>query len=123
MHHLETLSTLDRAHETRRVIERVERSCVQPCGAAGKHGDPQSPLLEVPSIEIGDLEVLARRARFPRHRHRAIVVIVVEVQSRGGEVALGFRRFLLQRRGLAVLIELDHSVRPGVQDRGSNPKP
>ena len=92
---LEALPALDGAHEVGGVVERVEGAGVEPGGAARQHLDVEAPLLEVAAVEVGDLQLAARRRRqLGGVLHH---VVVVEVEPRDREVALGVLGLLLQR--------------------------
>ena len=77
---LQTLPPLDGAHVVAGIQQRVERSGVQPRGAAGEHLDRQPALVEVGLVDVGDL-VFASRRGLQRSRDLDDVV-VVEVQAR-----------------------------------------
>src|SRR5690606_12529028 len=58
---LVALAGLQRADEVRGVVEGVEGAGVQPGGAAGEDLDLQLALLQVATVEVGDLQLAADR--------------------------------------------------------------
>ena len=74
----------------------------------------EAALLEVAPVEVGDLQLAARRGL----ELGGVLddVVVVEVEPRHREVALRVLRLLLQRQRAALGVELHHAVGPRVGD-------
>src|SRR5262245_57405997 len=79
----QTLTLLDGLNVARRLHQRFVRAGVEPCDAARQLFDVQLSLVEVGPIDVGDLELAARRWSQPgRDVHH---LIVVEIQPGDGE--------------------------------------
>ncbi len=81
---------------------------VEPGDAAAHRLDAQLAVGEVCAVDVGDLELAARR-RFERLGD-GDDVCVVKVQARDGPVATGFCGFFLNRKRLHRLVEFDDAV-------------
>lgn len=111
---LEALASLDGLDEGCGLQQGVVRAGVEP-GIAAAHGlDMEVMAREVGLVDIGNLELTARRWLY-RLRDRDDV-LVVEIEARHGKIGLWLGRFLLEAHGLAPLVEFDDAVALGVAD-------
>src|SRR5205085_2880047 len=99
----QSLAQLDGLDEIRGLQQRLLRSRIEPRVAAAELLDSQRMLLEINAIEIGDLELSARR-RFQIARDLAHL-LVVEVQAGDGEVRARLRWLFFNGHGAAVIVE------------------
>lgn len=111
---LEALTGLDGLDEGCGLQQGVVGAGVKP-GVAAAHGlDVELVAREVGLVDVGDLELTARRWLY---RLRDIDdVLVVEIEARHGKVGLWLGWLLLEAHGLALLVELDDAVALGVAD-------
>ncbi len=110
--HHEALPLLDRLHEERRLQQRLVGAGVEPRDAAPEPLDVQRAPLEVVEVDVGDLELAARRRL--QARGNLDDVVVVEIQARDGVRRAGLRGLLFQADRAALVVELDDAVPPGV---------
>src|SRR5438093_10567562 len=109
-HH--ALPRLDRLDEGGRLQQRLVRAGVEPGHAAPELLDVQAVRAQIRGVDVGDLELAARRGHQPvRHLDHARVV---EVESRHRPRRARPRRLLLDRHRPARAVELDHAVALGV---------
>src|SRR5262249_43739593 len=59
--HHQALSLLDRVDEVRRLHQRIVGAGIEPGDAAGELLDMQLPTLQIRPVDVGDLELAARR--------------------------------------------------------------
>lgn len=111
---LEALASLDGLDEGCGLQQGVVGTGVEP-GVAAAHGlDVEFVAREVGLVDVGDLELTARRWLY---RLRDVDdVLVVEIEARHGKVGLWLGWLLLEAHGLALLVELDDAVALGVAD-------
>src|SRR5216684_384632 len=109
---LQALAQLDLLDEVRGAEERLLGTSIEPGVAAAELFDVQGPLLQIATIEIGDLELPS--GRWFQRLGESDDARVVEVESRHGEVRLRLLRLLLDADGPAVVVELDHAVALGI---------
>ena len=109
----QSLALLDRRDELAGVEQAVVGAGVEPGVAAPQRLHLQPALLEVDAIDVGDLQLAARR----RLECGGDVdhVVVVEVQPGDREVALRLARLLLDADRASRRVELDHAVALGVE--------
>lgn len=102
--HGHVLAALHGADELARLVEALHGAGVEPGVAAAQGDDGQAAVLQVHAVEVGDLELAARRGLYllGELAHAA----VVEVQAGHGVGALGVLRLLLDRDGVVVPVEL-----------------
>ena len=81
---------------------------IQPGGTAAHALHPQRAALQIDIVDIGDLQLAARR-RFDLLGNLDHIV-VVEIETGDGVVRLRLGRFLLNRDRLPLLVELHHAV-------------
>lgn len=111
---LEALAGLDGLDEGRGLQQGVVGAGVEP-GVAAAHGlDVELVAREVGLVDVGDLELTARR-RLYRLGDRDDV-LVVEIEARHGKIGLWLGRLFLEAHGLALFVELDDAVALGVAD-------
>ena len=111
---LEALASLDGLDEGCSLQQGVVGAGVEP-GVATAHGlDVELVAREVGLVDVGDLELTARRWLY-RLGDRDDV-LVVEIESCHSKVGLWLGRLLLEAHGLAPLVELDDAVAFGVAD-------
>src|SRR3990172_2369011 len=104
----ETLPLLDRGDERAGLEERIVRSGVEPRVTAPQELHREPLLLEVETVEIGDLQLAARRGLDPTRKLDH--VLVVEVQAGHCVPGLRLGGLLLDAHGAPARIELDHAV-------------
>lgn len=111
---LEALAGLDGLDEGCSLQQGVVRAGIEP-GIASAHGlDVKLVAREVGLVDIGDLKLTARRWLY---RLRDIDdVLIVEIETRHGEIRLRLGWLLLEAHGLALLVELNDAVALGVAD-------
>src|SRR5262249_62346098 len=80
--HHETLSLLDGLDERRGLKQRLVRPGVEPRDAAAEAFDVQRAGLQVRAVDVGDLELTARRRPEPRGDAGDLVVVEVETGDR-----------------------------------------
>ena len=90
------------------------RPCIEPCEALRKGLNLQLSGLQKLLIDSGDLQLAASRRFDPLGDLDHLVRI--EIESHDGIVRLGFRGLLLDRKTVAVPVELGHAVTFGVLD-------
>ena len=111
---LEALAGLDGLDEGGCLQQGVVGACVKP-GVAAAHGlDVELVAREVGLVDVGDLELTARR-RLDLLRD-SDDVLVVEVKTRHGKVGLRRGWLFLEAHGLAPLVELDDAVALRIAD-------
>ena len=111
---LEALTGLDGLNEGCGLQQGVVGAGVEP-GVAAAHGlDVELLAREVGLVDVGNLELAARRW-LDGLRDRDDV-LVVEVEARHGEVGLRCGGLFLEAHSLAFLVELDDAVALGVAD-------
>ncbi len=96
----------------RRLEQAVVGAGVEPGVAAAHDLDVELAQLEVALVDVGDLELAARR-RLDVGRDVADLA-VVEVQARDRVVALGHLGLFLDAEGAEVTVEFDHAIALGV---------
>ena len=111
---LEALAGLDGLDEGCSLQQGVVRAGIEP-GVAAAHGlDVELVAREVGLVDVGDLELTARRWLY---RLRDVDdVLVVEIEARHGEIGLWLGRLLLEAHGLALLVKLNDAVALRVAD-------
>ena len=111
---LEALAGLDGLDKGCGLQQGVVGAGVKP-GVAAAHGlDVELVAREVGLVDVGDLELTARRWLY---RLRDVDdVLVVEIETRHGEIRLRLGWLLLEAHSLAFLVELDDAVALGVAD-------
>ena len=105
---LEPLPQLDLLDEVRGAEERLLRAGVEPGVAASELLDGELAHLEVAAIEVGDLQLAARRRR--QILRQLDDALIVEVEPRHGEVRLRLLRLLLDADGAPAPVEVDDAV-------------
>lgn len=111
---LEALTGLDGLDEGCGLQQGVVGAGIEP-GIASAHGlDVKLVAREVGLVDVGDLELTARRWLY-RLGDRDDV-LVVEIEARHGEIGLWLGRLFLEAHSLALLVELDDTVALGVAD-------
>src|SRR5262245_40001161 len=110
----QTLSLFDRVNVVRRLDERVVGAGVEPGDAARQLLDVQLSAIEIRAVDVGDLELAARRRL--EVRRDVDDLVVVEVQPGHRVRRLGTRRLFLETDRAAVAVELDDSVALGIAD-------
>ena len=93
---LEALALLDGLHEGRRLQQAVGRAGIEPGAAAAEPFDVQRAVLQIDAVEIGDLQLAARRRLQPRGE--SLTSRVVEIEAGHRPVGFRRRRLLLDRR-------------------------
>lgn len=111
---LEALAGLDGLDEGCGLQQRVVRAGIEP-GIAAAHGlDVELVAREVGLVDVSNLEFTTGRWLY---RLRDIDdILVVEIESRHGEIRLRLGWLLIETHGLALLVELDNAVALGVAD-------
>ena len=111
---LEALASLDGLDEGCGLKQGVVRAGVEP-GVAAAHGlDMKLVAREVGLVDVGNLELTACRRLY--RLGDIDDILVVEIESRHGEIRLRLGWLLLETHGLALLVELDNAVAFGVAD-------
>lgn len=111
---LEALASLDGLDEGCSLQQGVVRAGIEP-GVAAAHGlDVELVAREVGLVDVGDLELTARRWLY-RLGNRDDV-LVVEIEARHGKIRLWLGWLFLEAHSLAFLVELDDAVALGVAD-------
>lgn len=125
----EALPPLQRGDELARIEQRIVGAGVEPRIAAPHALDGERAGVEIEAVEVGDLELAARRGAQRAGVLDDARVVVIEPRHR---VAGAWRgRLLLERQGPAAGVELDDAVPLGVADmvgedrgaRGPRPDP
>ena len=88
------------------------RAGIEPGRAAGEGLDAQPAALQVDAVDVGDLELPARR--WPDRLRDGHHLVVVEIQPRHGVVRLRVPGLFLDVDGAVLGIEADHAVALGV---------
>ena len=101
----------------RGVDQRLVGAGVEPGEAAPQHLHAQLPLLQVDAVDVGDLQLAARRR--PQRLGDGHHVAVVEIEADHGQVGPGRGRLFLDGNGPAFGIDLHHAVALGILDRSS----
>ena len=109
---LQPLAMLQRSNELARLHQAVVRSRIQP-GIAPPHDlDAEQALFQIKPVQVRDFELATWRwLELPGQFHH---LAIVEIESRNGIVALGFRGLFFQRQHLAGCIEFSHAIALGV---------
>src|SRR5947209_2764497 len=89
----QALALLEDLHEVAGFDQRLVRAGVEPGKAAAEHLDMQVAAFEIGAVDVGDLELAARR-RLQRCRDLEHIVIV-EIEAGRGDVGFRLRRLLL----------------------------
>src|SRR5690606_16098683 len=111
---LKALPTLQRGDKLASVEQRIECSGIEPCKAAPQFLHAEAALLEVKSIEIGNLELIALgRLQAPGKVNH---IGIVEVESGHRPVGIGLLGLFLDAGRPVITVELDYSVALGVRD-------
>ena len=104
----EALPVFDRGDVVARLEQRRGRAGIEPGHAAAEQFHVQLAALEVAKIEIGDLQLFAR-GRLQTAR-KIDSLLVINVKTGHGEMALRLFRFFLDADCFAIGAELDHAV-------------
>src|ERR1051325_1601620 len=110
---LQPLPQLHGLDEVRRLQQRFLRAGVEPRVAAAELLDAQLAALEVDAVQIGDLQLAARR-RLQRRRELRRAMIV-EVPPRHREVRARLLRLFFDADRARLIVELDDAVALGVE--------
>ena len=110
--HRQVLGALDGAHELAGLVEALHGAGVEPRVAAAEGHHVELAGFEVHPVEVGDLELAARRGAHEGGARRDVAG--VEVQAGHGVGAAGPLGLLLDGQGAALRVELDDAEALGV---------
>src|SRR5690349_4931582 len=99
---------LDGGDVIARFEQSLRRAGVEPRHAAAKQLHMQFVALKIQQIQIGNLELPARR--WPQHATTFDDFVVVNIKPGHGEMALRLFWFFLEANGFAFGVELDYAV-------------
>ena len=112
--HLEALAMFEGGNKIGCFEQRIVCSGVEPSDAAAEELGAELAALEVPAVDVGDLELATGRGFQLLGDLNDLGVI--EVDAGDGVAGFGFGGFLFKRDGFAVGVELDDAVALGIED-------